>query len=299
MVRGLTKFYGSKKAVDQLSFDVPTGALFAFLGENGAGKTTTISCLTAALPWDEGEIAINGRRVRPDSERVRRDIGVVFQDSVLDPLLSAEENLRSRVALYGLGRLGDRRIRQLCALMNIREFQDRPYGKLSGGQKRRVDVARALAHDPSVLFLDEPTAGLDPKSREQMWELFHALRAERDLTIFLTTHYLQETESADRIVVVDRGRKVAEGTPADLMAHYSRRSLHVTMKTPAGLAMLLGARRGPRVRAIDDRRAEVGISDAQEALRFLASIAEWLEDFEYRSGTMDDAFIALTDRPLS
>src|SRR5699024_9772710 len=209
-VRDLVKRYGDTVAVDGLSFDVSQAEIFAFLGENGAGKTTTISCLIGIDQATSGEIELQGGQV--DSEK----LGVVFQQSVLDPLLSAKENLETRGQLYpGVGK---QRVAQLIEQIGMEGFADRRYGVLSGGEKRRTDIARALLHSPDILFLDEPTAGLDPRSRRQVWDTINSLRNDVGLTVFLTTHYMEETELADSVLIIDRGKEVASGTPMELRA---------------------------------------------------------------------------------
>ncbi len=275
-VQGLTKRYRETVAVDDISFDVPTGSVFAFLGTNGAGKSTTIGCLTTVVPFDSGALAVAGHDVTRDGDAVRRSIGVVFQDSVLDGALSVRENLAMRARPYlSSGAAIRARVDELSALVELDEFLDRRYGRLSGGQRRRVDIARALLPDPAILFLDEPTTGLDPASRSVVWRTVHDLRERSGLTVFLTTHYMEETEQADRVCLIDHGRIIADGTPAELRARYS--SSVLTLTTADGVE----ARPVP---------------DAAEAKRILAELGDAVTDFEFRHGTMDDVFLALTGR---
>jgi multidrug/hemolysin transport system ATP-binding protein len=294
-VTGLTKRYREKVAVDDISFAVADGGVFAFVGTNGAGKSTTIGCLTTVLPFDSGKVRVRGHDVRRNGERVREVIGVVFQDSLLDSALTVRENLRLRGRLSRVARTSlDAKIAQLSDLIGLEEFLDRRYGKLSGGQRRRVDIARALLHEPEVLFLDEPTAGLDPASRSLVWSTLHELSARGDLTIFLTTHYLEETEEAARVCIIDDGRIIADDTPASLRARHSRSVLTVTTDDPDGLiaaARATGAdpaRSGPSV--------VIGVADADVARRLLSAHGDHVRDFEFRHGRMDDVFLALTGR---
>ena len=295
-VRGLTKRYREKVAVDDISFDVPDGGVFAFVGTNGAGKSTTIGCLTTTLTFDAGEVRVHGHDVRHDADRVRESIGVVFQESLLDPMLTSRENLRLRGRLSGLR--GDRlesRIAELSALIDLDEFLDRRYGVLSGGQRRRVDIARALIHSPAVLFRDDPTAGLDPASRAIVWSTMHELAAHDDFTVFLTTHYLEETEEASRVCVIDEGRIVADDTPARLRALHSRSTLTVATDDPAALrrqAETFGAHAAP---ASADT-VIITVPDADTARALLAAHGDHTRDFEFRHGRMDDVFLALTGR---
>jgi multidrug/hemolysin transport system ATP-binding protein len=294
-VTGLTKRYRDKVAVDDISFSVADGGVFAFVGTNGAGKSTTIGCLTTVLPFDSGEVRVRGHDVRRDGERVREAIGVVFQDSLLDPLLTVRENLRLRGRLSRVARVSlESKIAQLSELIGLEEILDRRYGKLSGGQRRRVDIARALLHEPAVLFLDEPTAGLDPASRALVWNTMHELSSRGDLTVFLTTHYLEETEEASRVCLIDSGRIVADDTPASLRAKYSRSVLTVTTDDPDRLiADALGAGADPER---DGAAVVIGVDGADVARRLLAAHGDAVRDFEFRHGRMDDVFLALTGR---
>jgi multidrug/hemolysin transport system ATP-binding protein len=292
-VIGLTKRYRDKVAVDDISFSVADGGVFAFVGENGAGKSTTIGCLTTVLPFDAGTVVVRGHDVRRDGERVRESIGVVFQESLLDPLLTVRENLRLRGRLSRVARTSlDARITEVADLIGLDDFLDRRYGRLSGGQRRRADVARALLHAPTVLFLDEPTAGLDPASRALVWRTLHALSTRSDLTIFLTTHYLEETEEAARVCIIDDGRIIADDTPARLRARHSRSILTVTTDDPEGLLALA------RAAGADPRReggiVEIGVASADVARNLLAAAGDTVRDFEFRHGRMDDVFLALT-----
>lgn len=294
-VRGLTKKYGATTAVDDLSFEVEPGSVFAFLGTNGAGKSTTISCLTTVIPFNAGQATVSGHDVRSEAGEVRRDIGVVFQDSVLDPMLTGRENLRTRARFYSDDAAdNDARIKELSVLIGIDDFMDRRYGTYSGGQRRRVDIARALLHSPSILFLDEPTAGLDPASRAMVWSTIRELRDRHGLTVFLTTHYMEETEEADRVCIIERGRIIADGTPAQLRARHSSSVLSITTADrPALLA--LAAAQGAELREEDDGGVvRLVVDSAETARRILAEHGDAVEDFEFRHGTMDDVFLALT-----
>lgn len=280
-VRDLVKRYGDTVAVDGLSFDVSQGEIFAFLGENGAGKTTTISCLIGVDQPTSGEIELQGGQV--DSEK----LGVVFQQSVLDPLLSAKENLETRGQLYpGVGK---QRVTQLIDQIGMEGFADRRYGVLSGGEKRRTDIARALLHSPDILFLDEPTAGLDPRSRRQVWDTINSLRNDVGLTVFLTTHYMEETELADSVLIIDRGKEVASGTPMELRARYTTTELTLRTNDPAQLGLAL-ARFSPEV---DGDRIRIKLENGLEAAR-LATELDGVLDVEIRHGSMDDVFLAVT-----
>ncbi|KAA9145998.1 ABC transporter ATP-binding protein [Microbacterium lushaniae] len=294
-VNGLTKRYRDRLAVDGISFDVADGAVFAFVGTNGAGKSTTIGCLTTVLPFDAGDVRVLGYDVAHDGDSVRERIGVVFQDPLLDPVLTVRENLRLRARLARMTGLRiDRRIDEVTALIGLEEVVDRRYGALSGGQRRRVDVARALLHEPRVLFLDEPTAGLDPASRALVWRTLHELRSRGDLTIFLTTHYLEETEEADRVCIVDAGRIIADDTPARLRAQHSRSLLTVTTDDPD--ALVAAARAAGADPSRDGDQIVVAVPDADVARRLLAMHGDHVRDFEFRHGRMDDVFLALTGR---
>ena len=289
----LSKSFGPVAAVKNLSFSVEAGTVFAFLGTNGAGKSTTISCLTTVSAADAGTIEIAGLTVGRDDDAIRRKIGVVFQTSLLDPTLTVRENLADRAAFYGMtGPRRAERIRELAGMINLDEFLDRRYGMLSGGQMRRADIARALMHEPVLLFLDEPTAGLDPQSREQVWETIHTLRETQGLTVFLTTHYMQETEEADQISIIHLGELVVSGTPAELRKAYSSSTLAITTHDRQGLQSAC-ARAGLAV-TFGAGSARIAVEDSAEALRFIKDNEQLVDDFELRHGTMDDVFLSLT-----
>ncbi|MGC5224460.1 ATP-binding cassette domain-containing protein [Micromonospora sp. DT81.3] len=295
MVNGLIKRYRGVTAVDDISFDVEDGQVFAFLGTNGAGKSTTIGCLTTTLALDAGTIRVSGHDVVSDGEKVREAVGVVFQDSLLDPMLTVRENLALRASFAHLDRTNaGRRITELAELIELDDILGRRYGLLSGGQRRRVDIARALVHEPRILFLDEPTAGLDPGSRAVVWRTIQELRRTSGLTVFLTTHYMEETEEADRVCIIDRGKIIADGTPAELRATHSRSVLTVTSDNPAGL-LGIAAKHGA-VPEQDDDVILLPVPDAATARAILAEHGDSVRDFEFRHGRMDDVFLALTGR---
>ena len=225
-VKNLTKKYREHTAVDDISFEVEEGELFAFLGENGAGKSTTINMLTTILGKTGGEAFICGHELGKEDDEIRKVNGIVFQNSVLDKKLSVRENLLTRGSYYGLSRKEVlKRLEPFSERFEMKEIWDRRYEKLSGGQRRRVDIMRALINKPRILFLDEPTTGLDPKSRKLVWDYINYLRREYGMTIFLTTHYMEETRDADHVVILDQGKIVTSGPPAELKTRYAHSRL--------------------------------------------------------------------------
>ncbi|MDR1807576.1 MAG: ABC transporter ATP-binding protein [Propionibacteriaceae bacterium] len=297
-VENLWKSYKDVQAVRGIDFTVHEGEFFAFLGVNGAGKSTTINCLTTLLKPDAGDIAVAGYRLGAEDQAIRDAIGVVFQRPLLDLLLTVRENLALRGEFHGLvGPAFEARVGELVDLLDLGEFIDRRYGQLSGGQQRRADIARALLHNPHLLFLDEPTAGLDPHSREQVWDAIGDVRQTQGMTVFLTTHYMEETERADEVSIIDAGQIVAAGTPADLRERYSRSQLTLTLSRRPGLkARLTELRRLPPPGWNPDRPLVLNVSDAESAKDLLAELDPWVEDFEFRHGSMDDVFLTVTER---
>lgn len=290
-VRQLRKDYGDFTAVKDLSFSVAAGTLFAFLGANGAGKSTTIGCITTTLRPTKGEIFVAGHNVITDADQARTQIGAVFQSSLLDPLLTVKENLAIRAGFYGMNRSqAADRITELADLVNLKSFLSRRYGVLSGGQKRRADIARALLHNPAVLFLDEPTAGLDPQSREQIWSAIGQLRQDLGTTVFLTTHYMEETERAQRVCIIERGEIVAEGTPAELRAQHS--SSVLTVRTDHPTQVLTELTSGGLTATQSGNEIRIAVDSALTARDLLTVLP--ITDFEFRHGTMDDVFLAVT-----
>lgn len=208
-IKNLNKSFGEVKAVQDLSFCVKKGELFAFLGVNGAGKSTTISVLCGQLKKDGGSVEVCGVDADKSMDAVKRRLGVVFQNSVLDSALTVRDNLVSRAALYGItGMAFEKRLTELDSLLGLKELYKRTVGKLSGGQRRRIDIARALVHEPEILILDEPTTGLDPQTRKLLWDVISKMRKEKNMTVFLTTHYMEEAADADYVVILDSGKIV-------------------------------------------------------------------------------------------
>ena len=221
-IKNLEKSFKEIKAVDDITFNVKEGELFAFLGVNGAGKSTTINMISGVLKKDGGKIRVCGYDIDTDSEKIKRNIGIVFQNSVLDSKLTVYENLKYRAALYGIGGGAFKTaLDEAVERFDLKEILKRPLCKLSGGQKRRIDIARALIHNPKLLILDEPTTGLVPKTRITVWNVVEKLRKENGLTVFLTTHYMEEATDSDYVVILDSGKIAAEGTPHDLKNEYA------------------------------------------------------------------------------
>jgi len=291
-VSGLSKAFGDVEAVSNINFSVKKGQLFAFLGPNGAGKSTTINILCTLLKPDSGRTEINGRILGEEDAKIRESIGIVFQNGVLDPLLTVRENLLVRGSLYGLSRKECAEMADdAMAAMGITDLADRRYKVLSGGQKRKADIARALVNKPKLIFLDEPTTGLDPNTRKHVWDLILNLK-ESGVTVFLTTHYMEEAEGADTVVVVNNGRIVAEGTPFQLMEEHSSDILTLVPKDPVAFDRVLRADS-----VIFSRRGErfiIPVGRTLDAADLIQRYREHLVSLEVRAGTLDDAFINIT-----
>lgn len=292
-IRELYKSYGEVKAVQGISFQVKKGELFAFLGLNGAGKSTTISIMCGQTKKDSGTVLINGQDLDENTDGIKRAIGVVFQNSVLDKPLSVYDNLKTRSALYGIvGEDFEKRLKELTELFSLQDILHRPVGKLSGGQRRRVDVARAIIHNPEILILDEPTTGLDPQTRKAVWSVIEKLRKERNITVFLTTHYLEEATEADYIVILDGGKIVAEGSPLQLKNAYT--CDYITLYGVAEEA--LKRLQKPYEKIADGYR--VTVKDTAEATALILKNPELFKDYEIVKGKMDDVFLAVTGKTL-
>lgn len=297
-VKNLQKNYKDFPAVKGISFDVKEGELFAFLGENGAGKSTTINMLCTILQKTAGEVNICGYKLGSEDDKIRKKIGVVFQGSVLDEVLTVKENLYSRGSYYGLSKKEiAARIEEFDASLNISEILNRRYGKLSGGQRRRVDIVRALIHRPKILFLDEPTTGLDPKTRKQVWDYIKDLNKNHKMTVFLTTHYMEETDVADRVIILDHGQILCDDTPANLKSKYSaKRLIWYTDETPDNTMLLKGAFKDEKAISYDGDKYIV--QDGDDLLKFAYDHRDKVKDFEILKGSMDDVFLNLTGREI-
>ncbi len=287
-IRHLKKYYGAIKAVDDISFSVSEGEFFAFLGVNGAGKSTTISVLCGRQEKTDGQIWIGGKE---QSDEMKRILGVVFQDSVLDKSLTVRENLACRAALYGIGgEMFTRRLSELTETLSLGDILKRPVGKLSGGQRRRVDLARALVHSPRILILDEPTTGLDPNTRRQVWSVVHALRKSQHITVFLTTHYMEEAADADHVVILDGGKIKADDTPLNLKNRYAFDAItlyHVGEKALQNLSV-------PYERAGEGWR--IRVENTAQATELIVKNPQLFSDYEVTKGGMDEVFLAVTGK---
>ena len=293
-IEHLCKHFGQVQAVDDLSFRVKEGELFAFLGVNGAGKSTTINILCGQLAKDSGTVTICGTDLDTDADRIIQSLGVVFQNSVLDKDLSVQDNLRSRAALYGIhGKAFQKRLIELTDLLDFQELLKRPVGKLSGGQRRRIDIARALIHRPKILVLDEPTTGLDPQTRNLLWQVVGRLRREENLTVFLTTHYMEEAADADFVVILDHGKIAAEGTPLTLKNTYTGDYITIYGQEEAKVQKL----EAPYELLRDAFR--VSVPNTAAATELILRYPEVFKDYEITKGKMDDVFLAVTGKELT
>lgn len=293
-IKNLYKSFGEVKAVQDLSFQVKEGDLFAFLGVNGAGKSTTINILCGQLAKDSGEITVDGHDLDRELPQIKKKIGVVYQNSVLDKALSVKDNLQSRAALYGiLGEAFEQRLTQLARLLDFENLLKRTVGKLSGGQRRRIDIARALLHHPKILILDEPTTGLDPQTRNLLWSVIEDLRSKENVTVFLTTHYMEEAAGADAVVILDGGKIVANGTPLELKNTYSGDFISLYGVEEEAVRQLGVAYQKQR----DAFR--LSVTHTSQATELILKHPEIFTDYEITKGTMDDVFLAVTGKNLT
>ena len=295
-IKNLRKSFKDVKAVDDLSFCVKKGELFAFLGVNGAGKSTTINIISGILNKDSGQVFVCGEDVDRTPDVIKSKIGIVFQGSVLDKRLCAYDNLKSRASLYGIfGADFAKRLDELDALLGLKDILKRPLNKLSGGQKRRVDIARALIHNPELLILDEPTTGLDPQTRQTVWNVIEHLRKEQGLTVFLTTHYMEEAAVADYVVILDDGKKVAEGTPHDLKTQYA--SDFIRFYNNVDKAEKVFKKLGYVLKRERDF-VEVEIESTAKVAELLKGNEDLFADFEVLKGNMDVVFLKVTGKSI-
>lgn len=291
-VKNLKKYFGEVKAVDDVSFCVQKGELFGFLGVNGAGKSTTINILCTLLAPTSGSVTVCGREIGKEDNIIKKHIGAVYQNNCLDKLLTVKENLLIRGSLY----VSDREqliknIERVSGILDLGDILKRPYGKLSGGQKRRCEIAAALIHSPDILFLDEPTTGLDPAARKSVWETVRSLQRETGMTVFLTTHYMEEAAQADHIAIMDKGHLTRFGTPFELKEKYARDKLVVTLKG-RGAESLLAAMECPY--SLSGDKAVIDIRSTMDALPLLEKIQDMISGFEVIQGTLDDVFLNVT-----
>lgn len=293
-VKNFTKKYGDFTAVDNISFEVEEGSFFSFLGPNGAGKSTTINTICTLYKKNSGVIKISGLELGKDDDAIRNQIGVVFQESVLDNLLTVRENIKLRASFYGIEGINfENQLVKIAKVIGIEEFLDKKYGKLSGGQKRRADIGRALINEPKILFLDEPTTGLDPQTRISVWNTLKALQQEKGITIFLTTHYMEEAAGSDKVIVIDHGKIIANDTPDNLRLKYSSDLLKVIPKDKDKLINDLKVDY-----VIKNDTFNIHVKSSIEALDILNSIPDNIEGFEVVRGNMDDVFVNLTGKEI-
>ena len=293
-INNLYKSFGDVKAVQDLSFCVKEGELFAFLGVNGAGKSTTINIICGQLAKDSGTVVIDDKPLEEDVNTTKTKLGVVFQNSVLDKALSVKDNLRSRAALYGItGAEFTKRLEELSKMLSFEDLLKRTLGKLSGGQLRRIDIARALLHRPKILILDEPTTGLDPQTRKIIWNVIDKLRRDENMTVFLTTHYMEEAADADYVVILDSGRLVAKGTPLEMKNKYTGDFITI-YNVEEETVKALGAKYEPIKDAF-----RLSVPNTAAATKLIVENPEVFKDFEITKGKMDDVFLTVTGKALT
>ncbi len=312
-VNRLTKRYGKFVAVDGISFEAESSTMIGFLGENGAGKSTTINMLSTILKPDEGEVKICGYTLEKQDMDIRRKIGVVYQSNVLDSILSVKENLCLRSEIRGLSKEDvKKRISDLGELLKLGPILNKRYGVLSGGQKRKCEIAMALMNSPKILFLDEPTTGLDPATRLDVWEAIKLLRKEEDMTVFLTTHYMEEAASADKIIIIEKGRLLAEGTPFELKEKYARDKLRLYFDAEKYMTVrekifqeyredTADIKQTPDIKPSADIKqtpygARVYLRNTLDAAPIIGQLQGCINGFEVIQGNMDDVFLNVTGK---
>ncbi|MDE6434973.1 MAG: ABC transporter ATP-binding protein [Lachnospiraceae bacterium] len=296
-VEHLKKYYREVKAVDDISFAVEKGELFGFLGVNGAGKSTTINMLCTLLKPTEGKALINGMELGKEDEEIKTHIGIVYQNNCLDNLLTVQENLLLRGGLYEKDKEKLRHnLTRVTEILNLADVLKRPFGKLSGGQKRRCEIARALMHTPDILFLDEPTTGLDPATRKNVWETVYTLQKEMGMTVFLTTHYMEEAAVADHIGIMDHGHLVEYGTPFSLKETYAKDKLYLIPKAEQRENIVMELRKNNLAYSVLEERIFVKLGSTLSAMPLLTKVEDRIQGFEVIQGTMDDVFLSVTEQ---
>ena len=294
-INGLTKRYGDFTAVKEISFEAEAGSLLGFLGVNGAGKSTTINMLSTILTPDGGEAYVCGYRLGKEDMDIRRSIGVVYQSNVLDELLSVRENLLLRAKIAGLNATAaERRLSELTEHLKLDDILKKRYKFLSGGQKRRCEIANALMHSPKILFLDEPTTGLDPATRVDVWETVRKLREKEDMTVFLTTHYMEEAADADKIIIIDSGEIKAEGTPFELKETYARDKLKLYYAREQSDEI----KNMFKDEHISETAygAQIALKNPYDAVDIITFLKGKIDGFEVIQGNMDDVFLNVTGK---
>lgn len=296
-VEHLKKYYKDVKAVDDISFQVERGELFGFLGINGAGKSTTINMLCTLFGPTDGSAAIAGYELGKQNEEIKRKIGIVYQNNCLDNRLTVKENLMIRGALYeSNSRKQKENLYRVCEALELQDVLKRPFGKLSGGQKRRSEIARALMNAPEILFLDEPTTGLDPATRKSVWKSIGALRKEMNMTVFLTTHYMEEAAKASHIAIMDQGHLIQYGTPFSLKEEFAGDKLNLVPNDRAEIKMEL-LKRNLSFKE-KEQFITVRIRNTLEAIPILEGLKDKISGFEVIQGTMDDVFLNITGKEV-
>ena len=296
-VKDFVKQYGKFTAVKNINFTVDEGSVFAFLGPNGAGKSTTINTLCTIFEKTSGTLLIDGKDVSTQKNEVRKSIGVVFQDSTLDKKMTVEENLKMHCVFYKVPKSEvEERIKFVLELVDLLEWRKKPVASLSGGMKRRVEIARGLMHYPKVLFLDEPTTGLDPQTRAHVWEYILRLQKEKNITIFLTTHYMDEAEICGKVAIMDDGHIIAHDTPFGLKKAYTKDRAYITTGNPAALESLLDSHGVHYEKREKYHRVDMG--EVPEFLQILSECRADISDIEIRKGTLNDVFLEITGREI-
>lgn len=296
-VNNFTKKYGDFTAVDNISFYVEKGSIFAFLGPNGAGKSTTINTLCTILDKTSGEMLINGHDVTRQKDKVRKDIGIVFQASTLDANLTVEENLRYHSRFYNVPKNEiPERINFVLELVDLTDWKKAPVSSLSGGMKRRVEIARGLIHFPKVLFLDEPTAGLDPQTRANVWNYIDKLQKQKDITIFLTTHYMDEAEICSSVAIINHGKIEAFDTPDNLKEQYATALLKI--KTSQTDAMSTFLKNNSMKFEVNEDYVTVYTKDTKKAINLLSLFKDSIYDFLVSKGTLNEVFLSITGKEI-
>ncbi len=298
-ISNLTKIYNSNKviAVDDISFNVYENEFFAFLGVNGAGKSTTINILCTLLEKTKGSIEVCGYNIENDVDKVKDTIGVVFQNGLLDKELSVYDNLYLRGSLFGVNKKElKEKIDFLSKKLSMEKFIDQLYGKLSGGQKRKSDIARALLTNPKILFLDEPTTGLDPQSRKDLWTVINDVKKEFKTTIFLTTHYMEEVNSADRVAIIDNGKILCIDTPENLKSKYSNDIVKLTTNTnnKEVLQEKLNKEKIEYKYLVDT--FIITLKDSMSLIDFISENKQYISSLEIKKGDMDSVFLNIVGR---